>query len=90
MPDLTPSGGLKFDRTNAILAALVFLGSLIVYVMTVQPTFSFWDCGEFIACAFIQGIPHPPGSPLFVMMGRIAALIPTVEDISHRIRWKMF
>ncbi len=87
MSELSFNGGEKFDRTNAILASLVFLGSCVVYAMTVQPTFSFWDCGEFIACAYIQGIPHPPGFPLYVMLGRIIALIPFVEDISHRINY---
>lgn len=84
---VTNNGGREFDRINAALAGLVFIGSFIVYSMTVQQTFSFWDAGEFVACSYILGIPHPPGTPLFILIGRLFSLIPMVEDISHRINY---
>ncbi|HXW00340.1 MAG TPA: DUF2723 domain-containing protein, partial [Anaerolineae bacterium] len=61
------------------------LGSLVVYIKTMAPTVSFWDCGEFIAVSAILGIPHPPGAPLYVMIGRIFSIIPIFEDISARV-----
>lgn len=87
MPRAISSNSTGFDRTNALLAFALFVFSFIIYAMTVQRSFSFWDCGEFIACAAILGIPHPPGTPLFILLGRIASMIPFVEDISHRINY---
>ena len=75
------------DRTNGILAGVVFLVTFVVYALTVQRSFSFWDCGEFIASAVIMGIPHPPGTPLLIMICRIFSMLPFVEDISYRINY---
>ena len=87
MPDNIVVPSAKKDRTNIILAGLVFVISFIAYAMTVQHSLSFWDCGEFIACAYGLSIPHPPGTPLFVLLGRIFSIIPFVEDISYRINY---
>jgi len=54
--------------------ALVLLG-LIGYGLTVARSLSFWDCGEYIAASSVLGIPHPPGNPLFVMLGRVFILL---------------
>src|SRR2546426_5845418 len=47
-----------------LMAALVSLGALILYVVTLAPTTQFWDTSEYIAAAYVLGIPHPPGNPL--------------------------
>ncbi len=46
---------------------------------------SFWDCGEYIACSYILGIAHPPGNPLFLLIGRVFSLLPIAGDIAHRV-----
>ncbi|MBS1552490.1 MAG: DUF2723 domain-containing protein [Bacteroidetes bacterium] len=78
---------MDFKLTNRIFAAFVFLFATIIYVMTVQPTFSFWDCGEFIACAFTLSVPHPPGAPFFTLMGKIFTMFPTATDIGLRVNY---
>jgi len=74
-----------FDKINAIIAVLVLVITFIIYRMTVQPSLSFWDCGEFLACAYTLGIPHPPGSPLFVVIGRVFSMLPLASEIILRI-----
>lgn len=74
-------------KLNRIFAAIVFLFSFIIYYMTIAPTVSYWDCGEFIACSFKLAVPHPPGAPLYLLVGRIFTLIPLFEDIAKRVNF---
>ncbi len=52
----------------------VFALSLLVYLLTMAPTSSFWDCAEFIACAHELEVTHPPGAPLFLLIGRVFSM----------------
>ncbi len=64
----------RYHRINTYFGWLLFILSTGVYTLTVEPTVSFWDCGEFILSAFRVQVGHPPGAPLFIIIGRIATL----------------
>jgi len=66
-PDLRPSYGP---------AAVAGLATLALYILTLAPTTAMWDASEYITAAYTLGIPHPPGNPLFVLLGRVATLVP--------------
>lgn len=65
---------VRYRLYNNILGWLVFLGAAVVYLSTIEPTASFWDCGEFIAASYKLEVGHPPGAPLFLLMGRLFSL----------------
>ena len=65
---------MNFQKLNNITGWIIGLVSCAVYVLTMEPTGSLWDTGEFISCAYKLGIPHPPGAPLFIMLGRLFTL----------------
>ncbi|MCA9734203.1 DUF2723 domain-containing protein [candidate division KSB1 bacterium] len=75
----------RLKEPKSIIGALVFLIALVTYLKTLAPTTSFWDCGEFIATSYIMGVPHPPGSPLFILVGRLFSMVPFVTDIGLRV-----
>jgi len=64
----------KFKKINNIVGWIIFIIASFVYLRTIEPTASFWDCGEFISCANKLEVSHPPGYPMFAMLGRFAAL----------------
>ena len=76
---------VQFDRANALFGFVVLVTVFVVYNLTKAPTLSFWDCGEFIAAASTMGVPHPPGSPLFILIGRLFSVIPMTADIAVRV-----
>ena len=60
----------KFDFWNRIAAAVAFIVSAVTYLLTIEPSASFWDCGEFIASSYKLEVGHPPGNPTFQLIAR--------------------
>lgn len=74
-----------FKTINNLLGWLVFAVATAVYTITVEPTASFWDCGEFIAVSYKLMVPHPPGAPLFLLVGRLFSLL--ASDVTQVAFW---
>jgi Flp pilus assembly protein TadD len=75
-------------KRNRIIALLLFLVALATYLKTVSPSVPFWDCGEFIATSHIMGVPHPPGAPLFILVGRFFILfLPFIQEVALRVNF---
>lgn len=64
-----------FTRINTLSGWAVGAITTLTYWLTVEPTASFWDCGEFIATAYTLGVPHPPGAPLYLLIARLFAYL---------------
>lgn len=65
---------INFKRYNNLLGWVAFLITFIVYTMTVERSVPLWDCGEFISASYTLQVVHPPGAPLFLMLGRLFSL----------------
>ena len=65
----------NFKKINNIVGWLVFAIAFITYVITMEDTASFWDAGEFIAVSYKLMVPHPPGAPLFLILGRLFSML---------------
>lgn len=62
---------MQYNKTNNLVGWAVFLIATAVYLLTMEATGNLWDCGEFASCAYKIQNPHPPGAPLFVLIGRL-------------------
>ena len=64
----------RFKLLNNVLGWIIFAIAAITYISTIEPTTSFWDCGEYIACSYKLEVGHPPGAPTFLLLGRFFTL----------------
>ncbi|MCQ2116203.1 MAG: DUF2723 domain-containing protein [Bacteroidales bacterium] len=64
----------QFKLWNYVCAGVAFIVSLVTYLLTIEPTASFWDCGEFIASSYKLEVGHPPGNPVFQLIARMFTL----------------
>jgi len=66
---------MQYKKINNLLGWLCFAIASITYILTLEPSVSFWDCGEFISCAFRLQVAHQPGYPVFAMLGKMFSLL---------------
>ena len=64
----------KYNFYNNVVGWIIFIIAATVYLSTIEPTVSFWDCGEFITTSFKLEVGHPPGAPFFNLIGRFFIL----------------
>ncbi len=76
---------MNFRKLNGYIAAAIFVLTLIMYAATTQSSVAFWDAGELAAATIALEVPHPPGTPLFEILGRLAMMVPVGADSGFRI-----
>lgn len=76
---------LSFKKINNVVGWCVFFIAGLVYTLTVEPTASYWDCGEFIATAYKLMVPHPPGAPFFLLVNRMFSML--ASDVTKVAFW---
>jgi hypothetical protein len=72
-------------RPSYLAAAIVSAVIFVLYLVTLAPSTAMWDTSEYITAAYTLGLPHPPGNPLFVLIGRVFAILPIASSIAVRI-----
>ena len=75
-----------FKRWNNLTGWAVFVIAALVYLLTMEPSSSLWDCSEFIATSYKLEVGHPPGAPLFMMLARLATMLaPSTHYVPHLV-----
>ena len=77
----------NYNLYNLVTGWTVFVISSVVYLLTIESTTSFWDCGEFITTAYKMEVGHPPGAPFFMLIGRFFTLFagPSTAALSMNV-----
>ncbi|MGI8400569.1 MAG: glycosyltransferase family 117 protein [Gemmatimonadaceae bacterium] len=73
------------DRPSYLAAAIVSSLVFLLYLITLAPSTAMWDTSEYIAAAYDFGLPHPPGNPFFIILGRLFAILPIAPNVAMRI-----
>ena len=73
------------NRPSYLAAALTAAGVFLLYLITLAPSAAMWDAAEYIAAAHIMGLPHPPGNPFFIIVGRVFSILPIAPNVAMRI-----
>lgn len=76
---------MNWNLTDRLIAGAVFVFGLVLYGLTVAPTASFWDAGEFIAIANRLEVSHPPGAPFYMLVGRLFSMFVPTEYVALSI-----
>ncbi len=72
-------------RPSYIAAAIASISVFVLYLITLGPSTAMWDTSEYIAAAYIVGLPHPPGNPFFVLLGRVFSILPVAPTVAARV-----
>lgn len=76
---------MNYQKWNVITGWVIFFIASFVYISTIEPTASFWDCGEFIASAYKLEVGHPPGAPLFMLLARFFSMFMPTEYVAASV-----
>ena len=76
---------MNYNFINKINGWVVFAIATIVYLLTIEDTASLWDCGEYITAAYKLEVGHPPGAPLYMILGRVFSFFAAPENVAFYI-----
>ncbi|HEY3285936.1 MAG TPA: DUF2723 domain-containing protein [Gemmatimonadaceae bacterium] len=81
----TPAAAELDNRPSYLAAGIAGVLVFLLYLITLSPETAMWDTSEYIAAAYTLGIPHPPGNPFFVLIGRVFSILPVAPTVAMRI-----
>ena len=76
---------MNYKKLNNYTGWIILLIATAVYVLTLEPTTSLWDCGEYITTAYKLEVGHPPGAPLFMMLGRLFTVFASPDSAAYMV-----